>query len=84
MAAGMALRSNLRIIATVPTGFEVAAVDECQEKVASLPVSSRGRIAFTIDGKERLKAVSSSCTLMIRWANVCPRYNIRSMLTLLR
>ena len=61
MAVGPAIRSSLRIIATVPTGFEVGAAEECQEKIGSLPISSRGRIAFNIDSKERLKAVSSVC-----------------------
>ena len=70
MAAGLALRSSLRIIATVPTGFEVGAAEECQEKVASLAVASRGRIAFNIDGKEQLKAVSSLFACMIRSTEV--------------
>ena len=73
MAAGMALRSSLRIIATVPTGFEVAAAEECREKVASLPVSSRGRLTFNIDSNEQLQAVSLLSACMIRSTKVPPR-----------
>lgn len=57
---------SLRVIATVPTGFEPGAADECQEKLASLAVHSRGRIAFDISSKEQLHVVSSHIVIRSR------------------
>lgn len=46
-----------KLEASVPTGLEVGAGEECAEVLGRPPVSSRGRLAFTLCALEELKKV---------------------------
>ncbi len=43
--------------ASVPTGLEVGAVEECAEALGRRPASSRGRLTFTLTALDELKKV---------------------------
>lgn len=54
----MATRSQLLVSATVPTGLEQWAADECQEVVGKRPSYSRGSITIALDSLQQLQLVN--------------------------
>ena len=50
----MAEKEVCKLGASVPTGLEVGAAEECAEVLGRPPVHYRGRLAFTLDALEEL------------------------------
>ncbi len=47
-----------KLEASVPTGLEVGASEECAEVLGRTPSTSRGRVTFTLKALKELEAVS--------------------------
>ena len=52
---------SFKLEASVPTGLELGAAEECAEALGAAPESSRGRLAFTVHSLRDLEKVSRVC-----------------------
>lgn len=59
-AAGKKGEGLCKIEASVPTGLEIGAAEECKEVLGRPAESSRGRLSFQLHSVDELTAVSFS------------------------
>jgi hypothetical protein len=54
-----------RLEASVPTGLECGAVEECEEALGRPAVSTRGRLSFTLSALKELDKVGQRHGIMV-------------------
>lgn len=68
MASEMEKETGLcRIEASIPTGLEIGAAEECKEVLGRAPESARGRLSFKLCSLDELEAVKFNAHLCIQF-----------------